>query len=369
MRRMSLTPAVLLVTLSVGVPQAAAQESGEYLQVVNDLDKKELILLFGPVDLPANTHHGGISSPPLQIAHIPIDAYLYGFDVQMIDRHGQPITNRVLHHVNVIDPDHRELFSPVARRLFAAGGETQPASMPRMLGVPLEKGQRLVVVGMFHNPTAESYPGAKLKLTLKYREKGWFFPVGVYPVYIDVASHMGKKDWDLPPGVSERYWEGTPGIDGRLLAAGGHLHDHATSLRFEDATTGELMWETGPTLDEEGRVVGVPVGKFWWKGGLHLKADHVYRLTVVYDNPTGSTIVDGGMGVLGGVFLPSKGEAWPELDPYDPAYVTNMENTRLAAVRRNLGMGGGHGHGHGQEMPKEPEDGQTEEHKHDHSEQ
>lgn len=344
----------LLVLLGSGVP-AAGQEPGEWLEVIEDAENQELIFMVGPLDLPAGAGHHAIAQPPLLTGTVPVDAYMYGFQVQMVDAQGAPMTNEVLHHINLIDPDHRELFSPVARRLFAAGGETQPASMPKVLGVPLERGQRLMVSAMFHNPTETSYAGARLKVTLKYRGEGWVFPLSVYPVYIDVMGHVGEKDFDLPPGRSERYWEGSPGVAGRLLAAGGHVHDHAVLLKFEDLTQGKVLWETGPELNEEGRVVAVPVGKFWWKGGIELRPDHRYRLTVVYENPTGAKLVGGGMGVLGGVFLPARGVEWPSLDPSDPEYLANLEETRLTAERRAMGMAGAarehgaehvHEHGH-----------------------
>jgi hypothetical protein len=323
MRRIAAVVAVLLAFGVSAAQQSPESDQGEWLQVVDNLDNKELDFIIGPIDLPAGAGHHMVKQPPLVVGTVPLDGYLYGFEVQMLDGQGQPMTQRVLHHVNLIDPDHRELFSPIARRLFAAGGETQAASMPRILGIPIESGQRLMVSAMFHNPTDVSYPGAALKVTLKYRTKGWFFPIGVYPVYIDVMGPLGKKDFDLPEGRFEQSWEGSPMVDGRLLAAGGHLHDHATSLRLEDLTEGKVLWETGPTLDENGRVVGVPVGKFWWKGGIRLKADHVYQ-------------------------------RWPALDPNDPDYITNLENTRLTADRRAMGMpaeGGDHGHdahSHGQ---------------------
>lgn len=331
---------------------AAPRSAADWIDVTNEADEGRLVFTVGPIDLPANTGHHGIGQPPLLTAEVPVDAYLYGFEVEMVDGQGRPIAQRVLHHVNLIDPDHRELFSPVPLRLFAAGRETQAASMPKILGVPIEKGQRILVSAMFHNPTAVSYLGSKLRVILKYRTEGLIFPLEVYPVYIDVMGHIGKKDFDLPPGRSEKSWEGRPAVGGRLLAAGGHLHDHAVKLVFEDVDQGEVLWETAPVVDERGRTVAVPVGKFWWKGGIKLSADHTYRLTVIYDNPTGDTIIDGGMGVLGGVLKPA--EDWPTVDPQDPAYVSNLKRTMETAERRAMGMAGHEGsggHEHGGHSP------------------
>lgn len=169
-------------------------------------------------------------------ATVPSKIWIQGFTVQMVDSSGGAITNRLLHHVNVVDPDHRELFTPTARRLFAAGQETRSESIPGFLGVPVEAGQRLLVTAMFHNPTDRSYPGSRLQVILRYREKGWPGPVSVYPVYLDAMGPVGRKDCDLPPGRSERSWQGSPAIRGRLLGIGGHLHRYAEVLRFEDLT-------------------------------------------------------------------------------------------------------------------------------------
>ena len=45
---------------------------------------------------------------------------------------------------------------------------------------------------------------------------------------------------------------------------------------------------------------------------------HVYRVTVQYQNPKADSIPEGGMGVVGGVFLPS--ESWPATNTSDFVY-------------------------------------------------
>ncbi len=112
-------------------------------------------------------------------------------------------------------------------------------------------------------------------------------------------------------------------------------------------TDGKVLWETGPTLDAEGRTAGVPFGKFWWTFGIKLRPDHVYRVIVVYENPTDELIPGGGMGVVGGVFKPS--EEWPAVDPNDPLYAANMEKTIKTAEMRSMGMDMTHGAGQEQE--------------------
>jgi len=151
---------------------------------------------------------------------------------------------------------------------------------------------------------------------------------GVFPVYLDVKPPVGSKSFDLPPGRSSQSWEGRPALSGRLLAAAGHMHQYAKSLTLEDVTEGKLLWETSPVVDSEGRILSVPIGSFWKRGGIPLRSDHVYRLTVTYENPTGALLPDGGMGTLGGVFIPEPGERWPAVDEQHPDFLADLQHTR-----------------------------------------
>ena len=71
----------------------------------------------------------------------------------------------------------------------------------------------------------------------------------------------------------------------------------------------------------------MPVKTFWWSLGLPVRPDHVYRVTAIYDNPTGRIIPLGGMGTLGGVFMPSNVDAWPHVDRTAPDYVLDLKDT------------------------------------------
>ena len=53
--------------------------------------------------------------------------------------------------------------------------------------------------------------------------------------------------------------------------------------------------------------------------GPRLQKDRTYRLAAVYDNPTGVTIVDGGMATLAGVIVAE--EPWPEVDRGSEEYL------------------------------------------------
>ena len=66
------------------------------------------------------------------------------------------------------------------------------------------------------------------------------------------------------------------------------------------------------------------VGYLYRKLGVKLEPSHSYRVTVSYENPSADTIHAGGMGVVGGVFLPSA--PWPATDSTDALYVLDRKH-------------------------------------------
>lgn len=337
-------PVAAAVGLLLGAVHDAAAQDAAGLAVSADPEREELVLRVGPVRLPANAMHHEVRQPAAQRAAVPVRGWIQGFDVEILDARGRPVPRAVLHHVNVIVPNERELFSPIMRRIAAAGRETDAVELPRLLGYPVGRGDSLLVTAMFHNPTDRSYERVYLRVRMPYTSAdAWLDPISVYPFYVDVMPPASGHAYDLPPGRSERRWEGSPAVAGRILGVGGHLHDHAEKLVFEDVTTDEVIWEAEPIRGEDGRLVGMPVKTFYWTLGQPIRPDHVYRLTAIYDNPTGETIERGAMGALGGIFLPSDADAWPAADRTHPEY-------RLDVRLVTEGAYGDGGHGHGEEQ-------------------
>lgn len=308
------------------------------LQLRVDAGHRDVVLEVGPVDLPASGDHKQL---PAYHARIPVDGWLHGYRVEMVDAQGRPVPRRTLHHVNVIVPGQRELFSPIMLRLAAAGEETAPVGLPRMLGYHVRSGQELIVTVMLHNPTPQAYRGVKLRLHFGYTPGDALLkPLSVFPFYMDVMPPASLHSWDLPAGRSSRSWEGRPAVAGRILGVGGHLHQYGTALRLEDVTAGTVIWTARPEVDRDGEVVGIPTSSFVWQLGIPVRPDHVYRLTAEYFNPTGQMIPGGAMGALGGAFVPDGNARWPGVDPNNP-------ELKLDWHLVHTGNQGGHVHGHG----------------------
>jgi hypothetical protein len=292
----------------------------------------EMVIELPPVDLAAGAGHAATEQPPVTLAELPTGGAIYGFRTEVVDAAGHRLPAELIHHFNLIDPSHRELFLPIAQRMVAAGKETGAVRFPRLLfGEPFARGARVVASAMLHNLTPVSYRGVRARLVLYYTPDTRPWPVfRAFPWQLDVAFPVGDKSFDLPPGRSERSYEGSPAVPGAIVAIGGHLHAYGVSIELSDATTGEVIWRAQPVRDENNEVVALPIGKLY--GLTHIGARivpaHRYRVRVVYDNPTGRVLAQGGMGVVAGLFVPDRDVAWPAVNPDDSLYQQDVRHFR-----------------------------------------
>ncbi|MBI2401575.1 MAG: hypothetical protein HYV20_02325 [Gemmatimonadetes bacterium] len=324
----------MLLLLGLLAGAAPLRGQGPTIRLEDDETRNEFVITIGPMDMPAS--HGGEHEahagvlPPVTGVRVPRAAYLYGFDYEIRDGSGRLLPRDLLHHLNIAETTRRELFLPIAHRVFAIGRETGAQSMPWLLfGYPLEEGQELVVSAMMHNPTHQSYAGVSLNLLLKYVPASRPWPLfRVYSWQLDVAFPAGDKSFDLPPGRFSRSYEARPAIAGRIMVIAGHLHPYATGIAFEDVTAGRVIWEGKPIGASAGALEGVTIGRLYRKLGAKIQPDHTYRVTVTYRNPTDRTIPEGGMGVVAGLFLPAGDEEWPVADPTDELYRLDLMHYR-----------------------------------------
>lgn len=286
--------------------------------------QNEMILELPAVELPA----GMVVDQAASIGEFPLTGYIYALHAEVVDEHGRRLPSDYLHHMNVMDPSERELFLPISRRILASGQETGEIRFPMLLfGARVRAGEQILANAMVHNPSSESYHGVRVRLVLSYVPEHRPWPLfTVMPWQLDVAFPVGDKSFDLPPGRSERSYEGSPAVPGKIIVIGGHLHDYGKTIEFWDVTTGQLLWHGEPEPTQPGKPNAVPMGRVYRRLGLHIIPEHRYRVRVVYDNPTGHAIPNGGMGVTGGLFMPDRNVAWPAANRSDSLYAQDLRH-------------------------------------------
>ena len=288
--------------------------------------RNEMILELPAVELPGGT----VVDQAASVGDFPVDGYIYALHAEIIDGQGRRLSNEFLHHMNVMDPTERELFLPISRRIMASGRETGEIRFPKLLfGTRVRARERILANAMIHNPSTHDFHGVRVRLVLSYVPERRPWPLfSVVPWQLDVAFPVGDKSFDLPPGRSERSYEGSPAVPGTIIVIGGHVHDYGRTIEFWDATTGELLWHGEPAPTRPGEPNAVPMGKMYrlTRLGLRVTPQHRYRVRVVYDNSTGHTIPNGGMGVIGGLFLPDRKAKWPATDTSDSLYQKDLRH-------------------------------------------
>lgn len=257
--------------------------------------------------------HGG-HVPLLLPFRWPVGGWVRGASIEVNDEHGQALSRHLIHHLNVVNLERRQLVRPAYERLLAVGQETGDLMLPAGVGVPVADQSRLaLLVAWDHAAPTDLGP---VDLTIRFR---WVppgtspAPLAVLPLPLDVGfvSAARSDAYDLPPGPSDRSFEFRLAGSGRILAIGGHLHDHGVSLRLEDVTTGKVLVDLQPIRNPDGQITGMPTRVPGAAGdGILLKAGRPYRLVARYDNPTGETLADGAMGVMIGIFAIDAPNRW-----------------------------------------------------------
>lgn len=294
------------------------------LQVRVDRAARVVTFEIGPMTLPAGRGYADVLESATAFATFPVNGWIRGATLSVLDADGRRLGQHLVHHAGLYAPGERDVFNPVIRRIVAFGTETAALQLPGELGYRVEPGDSVLMVAALFNDGTEPIEGVRVRLTLDYADAARDVRhIAVLPLYLDVMP-PGPRTFDVPPGGVQRSWEWSPVVPGRILALGGHLHEHAIELILEDVTAGVVLWRGRALYDDQRNLIGVERKVF--ATGLRVQPTHVYRLTAVYGNDTGVT-VRGAMGKLGGLFMPDAGARLPPADRYASDYRADLDST------------------------------------------
>jgi hypothetical protein len=268
-----------------------------------------ITLRIGPMNLPANTSHMKMAQPPDLVWTIANTGWLLAYHTRLVDAAGGPVPGVVLHHVAFWNENRSDFLCPNKdEHIFGAGGELTDWAQVPGFGYQVQKGDRIRIETMIHNPTPTAYAHAYLEVSIPYLDNASPAPVkNFYPAWMDVGG-CGNSGYDLPAGPSKKVGTVPVKYDGVLLGVGGHMHDYAKELVLEDSRNKEPVATLAAKTDEHGRLVGMPVELFFQKfpqtGGYPVEAGDQLTITATYDNRSGKQLRDGAMGIVVGYFVP-----------------------------------------------------------------
>jgi hypothetical protein len=337
---------MLAVVLSLATAAPVDSEPRALVQL--DAGRHQVVVTAGPFlvnSMPPGMKHEEMDmmedhNTPLYRFEWPVEGWLRGFAVELVDANGRPIERRLVHHLIVINFDRRQLLYPSYERTFGIGQETKDVTLPKTIGVPMKPGTRMGLYLSWDNESGKDLEGIELRLRLTYSPANLNpRPVAALPIYMDVNLTVGKgNDFLIPPGRSEKAWEFSPAVGGHLLGVGGHLHDYGLGVRLEDVASGKVLTRLESSRKPDGKIIAMGTRLFGVSGeGLPLKAGRRYRIVGIYDNPTGKPI-NGAMAHMVGLFAPESYAKWPAIDLSDPTLQDDL------AFLTELGGGGNHKH-------------------------
>lgn len=319
------------------ISQMTGTPDGPVSHVWVDTDRREVMVVAGPFHVRQTTmhgaggvehgEHGGHDSSmktPLIPMVWPVDGGLRGFKLGVFSGDGTPLPRTLIHHLNALNFDRRELVYPVPARLIAIGAETPDIKVPNSHQVVLERGDSIGWYVAWHNDTGKDIEDVYVELVLPYGELEEGRAPPITSIYLDADLKIGDQTtFDVPPGRSEKSYEFEIPTGGKLLAAAGHVHDYGVEVRLEDVETGKVLFRLKSDRDAEGKVSSVEQKIFrrffnLFDASIALETNHMYRIVGVYDNPTGKTQT--GMAQIGALFRPDDPDAWPTNDRSDPVY-------------------------------------------------
>ena len=293
-----------------GMHHAAAK--GIKLEQQVDASAHTIIVREGPITLPANTNHMMMPQPPDVFWTVPLDGYLLAYAPRLVDANGNAVPGTVLHHTAFWNTDRSDFLCPnKEEHIFGAGSElTNWIEIPGY-GYRVQKGDKIRIETMVHNPTTTSYDKVYLEVKIPYADSS-ASTKSVYPTWMDVQS-CGNSSYDLKAGKNENTGTITVKYNGVLLGVGGHMHDYAKQIILEDTTRKETVATLDAKVDEKGQLLSMPVVTFFDRGGYKFATGDRLRITATYENPTGKQLRAGAMGIVVGYFLPADDSAMAAL--------------------------------------------------------
>jgi hypothetical protein len=259
---------------------------------------------WGPFVLPPAGAGGDADHASVVIPDGPkpcTGCYLVGIEPDLVYADGRSAnldSGVMLHHAVFFASDRVDAtcggargFGELGERFFAAGNERTGGVLPAGFGYHVTDAPWN---GAFHVMNHSAVPQTVfVELRTRWVRDG---VQPVRPVWLDMGN-CGASEYDVPAGRSSRHWTWTSNLTGRVLSAGGHVHDGGVRTTLTNATTGQRLCTSWAAYNTKPAYMGSvdTMSVCAWDSLGTIRAGEELDLEALYDTPAG---VPDAMGIM-----------------------------------------------------------------------
>jgi hypothetical protein len=269
---------------------------------VGALAGQEATVRWGPFVLPPAGMGGDADHANVVIPDGPkpcTGCYLVGIEPDLVFADGRSANldnGMMLHHAVFFASDKVDStcggapgFGNLGERFFASGNERTGGVLPAGFGYPVSDAPWN---GVFHVMNHSPLPQTVfVELRTRWVRDG---VQPVRPVWLDMGN-CGTSEYDVPAGRSTRHFTWTSNLTGRVLSAGGHVHDGGIRTSLTNATTGRHVCTSWAAYNTKPAYMGTvdTMSVCAWDSLGTIRAGEVLDLEALYDTPSGARDVMG----------------------------------------------------------------------------
>ena len=188
-------------------------------------------------------------------------------------------------------------------RFFASGNERTAGVIPAGYGYRVRPGDSWDTLAHVMN-LGDAARTLNIEITFYYAAADSGLSE-VRPFWLDV-DNCSDSEYSIPAGRSSTIWDftATAELEGRIVAAAGHLHDDGVRIGLRNRTAGELLCTSRAGFDTEPSYLGhiEAMSACYGDPLARVGEGDVLRITSVYDSPVPQDDV---MGIVLGYLAPA----------------------------------------------------------------
>jgi hypothetical protein len=173
-----------------------------------------------------------------------LDCHITSFKPDLVYPNGSRATmdqGAMLHHFVLSSQFRRDAtcggswLGLIGERFFASGDERTAIKLADGYGYRVRwyDSWNLLVDLMNHSAGAQT---VYIEVSYTYRPS-WESVKRVRPVWLDI-DQCGDSEYSIPAGPSDRHWDWSVNVPGRVIAAIGHVHGHGIAVEATNESVG-----------------------------------------------------------------------------------------------------------------------------------